>query len=349
MPLETLVPKSTPERGQEVGAAQHPLARLLEIDRIKGIAIILVVWGHTPTLLDPPLWYRISIAIVYSFHMPLFMYLSGFVFFLVAAQTRFWQSPARHIAIRADRLLVPFIAFAAVVVIGKYAVSSFLAVSDPVASVHEGFKKVVLNTADNPSASIWYLLVLFVFTVMAPVLWRLGRKSLVLIIAVGLLGWLFSFPRYFYFDRMAQYFIFFGIGGVAALHWRYFRPFLERSYVPLVIAFIICVWSFYDHPYALLLCGLLSLPAFHGFFLQNFWSKDKTLLWIGRCSMSIYLFNTVALGVAKIFALPLLSIASWTFLPVMLILVLVGLFVPIGVRAFVRSSSLFRSLRRYID
>ena len=53
-----------------------------DIDRAKGLAILLVVFGHLMASGYPRgnAWYDTAKDIVYTFHMPFFMYLSGTVF-----------------------------------------------------------------------------------------------------------------------------------------------------------------------------------------------------------------------------------------------------------------------------
>lgn len=63
---------------KELKISQHTLKRVDYIDRMKGFAIFLVVMGHV---------YFISLSnssaavsqVIYSFHMSLFMFLSGLV------------------------------------------------------------------------------------------------------------------------------------------------------------------------------------------------------------------------------------------------------------------------------
>ena len=53
--------------------------RLTHFDIAKAIAIILVVIGHFyPS--DAPHWYVQMRAWIYTFHMPLFMFLSGYIY-----------------------------------------------------------------------------------------------------------------------------------------------------------------------------------------------------------------------------------------------------------------------------
>lgn len=60
--------------------------RLPDIERAKGLAILLVVFGHVVAREAPAgnEWYTFSKSAVYSFHMAFFMFLSGLVFFMRA-------------------------------------------------------------------------------------------------------------------------------------------------------------------------------------------------------------------------------------------------------------------------
>lgn len=51
------------------------------VDYIKGIAILLVCIGHaaTPSFLPRPHTYEYVVQAIYSFHMPLFFLISGFL------------------------------------------------------------------------------------------------------------------------------------------------------------------------------------------------------------------------------------------------------------------------------
>ena len=59
----------------------RPATRRQDIDRAKGLAILLVVFGHIVARSDPlnVNWYEPLRRAVYAFHMPFFLYLSGIV------------------------------------------------------------------------------------------------------------------------------------------------------------------------------------------------------------------------------------------------------------------------------
>ncbi len=75
--------------------------RLQFIDAAKAIGISLVVLGHSPGLPGK------ALILIYSFHMPLFFFLSGFL----QTSTRSAQPPGEGIRKNARFLLVPYLSF----------------------------------------------------------------------------------------------------------------------------------------------------------------------------------------------------------------------------------------------
>ncbi len=58
------------------------MKRAVFIDIAKAIAIILVVIGHyNPD--SSPLWYKELVKIIYTFHMPLFLFASGYIYIYI--------------------------------------------------------------------------------------------------------------------------------------------------------------------------------------------------------------------------------------------------------------------------
>jgi fucose 4-O-acetylase-like acetyltransferase len=333
------------------GEAKIRTDRLLDIDRAKGFAIALVVWGHlaSATLGSSPLWFLISISTIYSFHMPLFMYFSGFVFFYVNGPDRFLNAPLRQALSRSNRLLVPFLVFGFLVVLGKYAASNLGGVVDPVGSLSEGLSKVVRNTQDNPSASIWYLLVLFIYTIITPVVWKIGKRRISVILLIGFVGWLSQLPEEFYLNRIASYYIFFGVGALCAVNAKIILPIFSRLNLIFMVIFIFIVIHYFDKPLGLLLCGLASIPAIHGLFRQRLWQGDSIFLTLGRYSMAIYLLNTIFLGVAKLAALRLTADYHLPFTVYIVTLFTIGLCGPIAVRRALGYFPHLRPVTRYLD
>ena len=74
--------------------------RILEIDLIKGIAIILMVFGHLIYFIKPNILSKILFDSIYVFHMPIFFWISGYLF-----------KPEFIILDKINRILIPLIFF----------------------------------------------------------------------------------------------------------------------------------------------------------------------------------------------------------------------------------------------
>jgi peptidoglycan/LPS O-acetylase OafA/YrhL len=77
------------------------------------------------------------------------------------------------------------------------------------------------------------------------------------------------------------------------------------------------------------ICALSSLPFIHGLIRSDFLNRSEALVWLGKFSFVIYLFNTLTIGLAKGI---LLKIAPWdgvNFLAFFPILLLSGLIGPV--------------------
>lgn len=91
-------------------------SRDLSFDFIKGILIILVVLGHAiQMVLQNSCWDNYLFHLIYSFHMPLFFFISGF-FFKSCLKMK-WKD---MIIYKFERLLIPTIIFTSILLIIKY-------------------------------------------------------------------------------------------------------------------------------------------------------------------------------------------------------------------------------------
>lgn len=83
------------------------MERLHYIDNLKGVLIILVVIGHCIQTINMDYDHDILFRYIYSFHMPLFMCVSGFVCY---KSTMTWQTVRK----RFKQLMIPFLSWTVV-------------------------------------------------------------------------------------------------------------------------------------------------------------------------------------------------------------------------------------------
>ena len=305
--------------------------RWTELDRAKGLAIILVVFGHIVAREDPAGvgWYGPPRMVVYLFHMPFFFYLSGYVAVLSGAAAR----PAGGLIQRqVVRMLLPFLGFGLVILLGKLALGRVVAVDNLPAGFGPGLWALLWDTGHSPATSVWYLVALFVYSVALPVLLRMvGVGGL---LAVGLFLFLLPAPPIAYLDRICGYFVFFAAGVAAARAGTAWLAAIDRwrwAVLGVFGALLVLAWSGRvpvlgaAHAPWLLGLGLLSMPALHA--LVRVW-RAPALRWLGGAVFPIYLLNTICIGLTKALLLPVLGWTSATFLPFAVALMAAGLFGP---------------------
>ncbi len=313
--------------------------RRLDIDRAKGLAILLVVFGHLVARADPAgvWWYEPLRRAVYSFHMPFFLYLSG----LVAARSGAlfirpddWPALARR---RAERLLVPFFGLGLLVVLGKTVAGRFIYVDNPPDGLGAGLAALIWHTAASPALSIWYLFVLFVLSLTCPLFLQGSAARLWSLLGLALLLYLLPLPAYVYLDRIGRYAVFFVLGGLAGSHDAAWRGFMDRRWPAMLAALLagcvaIAVFGANWPPALTLLpMGALSMPALHGL-TRRITRSGGVLLILGQYSFVIYLLNTLCIGLTKGVLLHFCSWNSAHFLPFAVALMAAGVLGPMAVK-----------------
>lgn len=320
------------------------LGRLHDLDRAKGVAILLVVVGHLVARRTPAgvTWYDPLRIAIYLFHMPFFMYLSGYVTFLSGAARTPLTEWTRLVCRRAERLLLPFLLFGLAILAAKLIISRFAHIDNVPASLGSGLLDMVWNTERSPAVSIWYIGVLFVYCIATPLLLRLDGSRALLAIAAVLL-YIAPLPPNLYLNRIGTFFIFFVAGGLAADAGESWRRWMETWHWWLVPVFAVIVWAVasgtvhivwtpglqgFPYKWWMLAAGLLSMPVVHGL-LQSGASANGFFTRLGRYSLVIYLLNTIFIGATKAV---LLHFGRWDdsdFLPLACALLVAGVAGPI--------------------
>ncbi len=314
-----------------------------DIERAKGLAILFVVFGHIVARADPlhVAWYEPLRRAIYTFHMPFFLYLSGLVAMLSGALLTPPEHWRRLAQARARRLLLPFLALGMLTVLGKQFAGYFIFVDNRPASLASGLRDLLWHTACSPALSIWYLFVLFVISLAAPILIWADRGRLRLLLAAGLLLYFLPLPQYLYLDHIGKYAVFFAIGAFAARQGEAWNRFIDSTWrnasLLLFTALILvaCFGANWPVRLELLPIGIISMPALHGLVRHLPLRSAPVFLRLGQNSFMIYLFNTICIGLAKG---ALLRLTDWNgshFLPFAAVLMTSGSLGPILLKRMV--------------
>jgi fucose 4-O-acetylase-like acetyltransferase len=316
------------------------MPRRPDIDLTKGLAILLVVFGHLVARADPAHvdWYEPLRRAIYAFHMPLFLYLSGLLAVTsgtILAPRATWPAIVRA---RAKRLLLPFFALGIAVVAVKLLAARFMVVDNPPSGWLPGLSGLVWNTAHSPALSIWYLFVLFVVSLASLFLLNGKPERIPTLTAAFLVLYALPFPTTLYLDRIGEYAIFFALGLWAGFLGARWDAFIDRTWpllLPVFLACLILILIFYNNwneKFLLLPVGALSMPALHGWLRTWRASSARAFIFLGRYSFMIYLFNTLFIGLTKGLLLHFCSWNGANFLPFAAVLMFCGTLGPVALK-----------------
>lgn len=174
------------------------IVRKSYIDVMKGLGIILVLFGHR--------WPRESILIyIYSFHMPMFFLISGYLF-----KTSKYNDYKSLIVSKSKFLLIPYCIFAIC--------SLILKPENITASIEHLFVLKGITVWNSP---LWFLMCLFVVEIIHFTILKISknRQSVIVIslLICGVIGYLLSKIGYllpFKFDTAFVAVLFYGIGNL---------------------------------------------------------------------------------------------------------------------------------------
>lgn len=263
--------------------------RIAWIDIAKGIAIILVVIGHC--IPDAASSTGISVTeyrwlhdIIYSFHMPLFFFLSGYMI-VRENMVKSGKRPSDVIKNRWNRLIIPYVFVGICYAPFKLLLSKFANKPYDI----ENIWKMIIGV--NPDGELWFLYALFVITAIAAV-FSFRISLLGLLVAGALLVWN---P----WNIVTNYLFFFLFGIYMRREHSGFVENLKGQHV-ILLGIIFLAGNY----------GLLSIQQ-HAFFLLTalsgmtliFWlsyrismlelSVKDYLVYCGMMSMDIYILSDI--------------------------------------------------------
>lgn len=280
--------------------------RIIYIDIAKTICIILVVFGHYIPNNSPEWWIMVH-DIIYSFHMPLFMFASGFVYIATRKEQ---QSYLNFIVKKIRRLMVPYFVVSFLIISIKLLTESHLYVENP---------KTIMSYIKMfyyPEAGyfLWFIWALWWMFIIVP-LFKSKNKRLILFITSIFFAYIpinvTDILCIAQFKRMFMYFML----GVVVFEWRNLFSYCRRiptfGYLSLfTFSFILnkLKGNLYNIDTFTALTGIASVILLSRYIDKKNWNT-KWILTISQSSFIIYLFHTTFQGFAKavIFKIPYLN------------------------------------------
>lgn len=306
-----------------------PRRHYAEIDLCRGIGILLVVMGHAlkQTSTDDPTLNGI-ISVIYSFHMPLFFLLSGFV----AVKMLYLQTMSdklRQLRSRAVRLLIPYffvgiLYFPLKFVLSRYAVKPY---------DFSTAWRILLG--ENPNTTLWFLYALF--WISAICIFLLNPKTLPFLLAAsGVLSlasyywdWSWNVPRYLFF---------FVLGIAIRLSYDAVRRLLLHPLFLLAMGIgfvggnVVLLWQGWTIVTMLTaLCGSALCFAI-SCALGETSAVSKSLIHLGAYSMDIYILSDPVQTVVRLL---FWNILQWNALACIAICFVLGTLLPLVISQWI--------------
>ena len=283
--------------------------RLVYLDIAKALCIILVVIGHYSPDGCPEWWMAVH-DFIYSFHMPLFMFASGFVYI---ATKRDEEKYGNFIMKKVKRLMIPYFVVSAIVIAIKLLTEGHAYVENPKTIM--SFVKMFYY----PEAGyfLWFIWALWWMFVIVPV-FKTKLQRLVLFAISILLHYVpFATTDIFCVSQFKNMLVFFMLG-VIVYDWKDCLSAFERvpkiAYVgAFVIAYLLSVVPVFGGHLLSANCLLpfLGIAAIISLskMIEQSKLKNDWLMITSASSYIIYLFHTTCEGFAKalVFKLPYLK------------------------------------------
>ncbi|MFA7314321.1 MAG: acyltransferase [Candidatus Magasanikbacteria bacterium] len=276
-------------------------SRIALVDALKGFAIILVVVGHALQINLLDFDNNIFFRIIYSFHMPLFMFLSGFVAFNILKLPSFTFVRKKFLC-----LVVPFLAW--------YFLDYFIK-----GAYHfTGFWAYWMKLFFSPDFGLWFLWVLFLNFCCLLVAIKLEKKIGIVSYFLLILLIELSPYRFLGIGLLKWHSIYFFIGYLSRVFANFFKKYLfHLSLVSLVLfPILVSLWHRTNHYFflekifgfvnfnqsfyipQLLAFAFIILTAFSGigfsYFIINILKKNiifNFLKWLSSYSLDIYVLH----------------------------------------------------------
>lgn len=269
------------------------------VDCSKAIGIVLVVYGHVARgvynsgINVSVRWYGLIDSVVYSFHMPLFFFLSG-LFFLKTLERR---GSIGLLKSKIDTIVYPYVLWSVLQGCMEVALSNYTN-----GNVRFGD---VLTLFWEPRAQFWFLYALFLVFFACDVFFSVfSLKSSYALFIISVVLYLVQgyLPDVLLFEYLAQGLVFFMFGVLFTLHVDVKRVSRRASLLLICLCFVAAQWVFHgylslhytDRGVASLLLAFMSILFIVGVsgFVTQF--SPGIVLFIGSSSMAIYLMHVIA-------------------------------------------------------
>lgn len=273
--------------------SKYDMAKRIEfIDIAKGICIILVVVGHfCPDY--APKWYLGICKVIYTFHMPLFMFASGLVYIATKKDITYKDFVCKKF----KRLMIPYLSVSVILVTIKILMHESSYLNRPFTIL----SYIRIFYLPETGYFLWFIWVLWWIFLIVPLFRTRMSRVILFVISIVLHYADIQLPSEFCLHEFRMMFLFF-MSGVVTFDW---KSFYTRLAQPSIICTTIASLLFLLFVVRMTISGVSSslLVSFIGVWfvleISKWMSESDFLLPLKRIfnvtaesSFIIYLFHT---------------------------------------------------------
>ena len=301
--------------------------RTISLDIARAITIILVVIGHyMPD--NSPNWYAVLHRFIYSFHMPLFLFISGFIYM----QTLKKESYLTFVTRKVKRLMIPYFTTSFLVITIKLLSSSNASLENPVTP----FSYIEMFYSPAAGFFLWFIWVLFIIFLIIPFFRTFKAICILSLISIVLYFLPINLPQYFCLAEFKSYFLYF-MFGVLFFHLPKAKQICKNVslyiYFALLLGlFILMELSSYFN-ITVILTALVGTAAVCklSIIITKHANKSKALfINISAASYIIYLLHTTFEGFGKAIVPKVIAFSNFniSFIICAVLIVMIGIIGP---------------------
>lgn len=319
--------------------------RLLELDYAKAICIILVVMGHYS--IGHPWWWNVIHDVIYTFHMPLFLFASGYIYIAFKRDEPFKSFILRKFR----RLMIPyFVTSVTVITLKLLSQNNNLEVDNPVSF----FSYLRILWYPEAGYYLWFVWALWwMFCIVF--FFRTPKSRMLLFLFSFILHTIFPYLQLtsvFCFAQTTKMFIWFLLGVIV---YDYHEEIKRYNTIPLSAYVVLFLLGqvFYLIKFGVNLLeeilpvlGIIVVILLSRKIVQSN-IKEKWFSLVATSSYMIYLFHTTFMGLVKavLIKIPLMQLENdFVYTIAIVIVVTSGVVVPVYLFRIVRTNNVLSFL-----
>ncbi|CQR70521.1 Acyltransferase family protein [Sporomusa ovata DSM 2662] len=310
-------------------------AHIREMDILKTVGCFLVIVGHSfPAMADYPLLFKPLYIYIYSFHLPLFFFLSGFLFYSSGGVR---SNYINFIGKKFTRLMWPYLFLSVIGFFLKLLVTQYT-----VRHVDLSLNSFIDNLVfpwHNAMQHLWFLQTLFIiFTISPAFSYTLEKKQVLLVSGILIMLNIFN-PAdnisIFNIEGVVGYAVYFWLGCLASRYIVKHTVFVVKPKYHIIASIIALgvLYSFFFHTsYGHFLIASLNIWLWLclAILYRNYNMDWLDAIWDygGKYYFQMYLLSWPAQEIIGLF---LIKACGFGFLIVFILRLLVGILVPMAI------------------